>query len=383
VLATGVLTALAEFRSLSAVLDTGYGRTLLVKSALVAGALCLALASRLFALRRNPGIDVPLLRRLTVPELALVAAVLAAAGLLVNLAPPRGTVAATGPAPVPERVRSVPLEPQVIPTRPFVSAQEDGDLAVGVAARPAGSGRVLVTATVIDQNGNGANGLDVTVGLRSDRAARRPAASCGAGCYRARVALQGRPREAVVTIGRPDGRATDVAFAFPSRWPPPSATRIARRATRVFRDLRTVTIDEQLSSGGVHTTRTRWRLEAPDRLSYVISDGARAVIIGDRRWDRAPGRGWIESAQTPLRQPTPTWGGAPKEAALLGSGKVGGRPVWRVSFVDRSVPAWYTLSIDKQTFRTLALRMTAPAHFMRHVYSGFDAPLSVERPRAP
>ena len=71
VLATGILTALAEFRSLSSVLDTGYGRTLLVKSALVLGALCLALASRLFALRPNPGVDVPLLRRLTAPELAL------------------------------------------------------------------------------------------------------------------------------------------------------------------------------------------------------------------------------------------------------------------------------------------------------------------------
>ena len=72
VLATGVLTALAEFKSLSAVLETGYGQTLLVKSGLVAGALCFALASRLFALHRNPGIDVPLLRRLTLPELGLV-----------------------------------------------------------------------------------------------------------------------------------------------------------------------------------------------------------------------------------------------------------------------------------------------------------------------
>jgi len=236
---------------------------------------------------------------------------------------------------------------------------------------------------VIDQNGNGANGLDVTVRLRSDGAAHRPAVACGPGCYRARVALRGRPRDAVVTIGRPDGRARDVVFAFPSRWPPPSATRIARRATRVFRDLRTVTIDEQLSSGGVHTTRTRWRLEAPNRLSYVISDGARAVIIGDRRWDRGPGKHWVESVQTPLRQPTPTWGVAPREAAVLGSGTVGGRPVWRVSFVDPGVPAWYTVSIDKQTYRTLALQMTAPAHFMRQLYSGFDAPPSIEPPRAP
>jgi hypothetical protein len=57
--------------------------------------------------------------------------------------------------------------------------------------------------------------------------------------------------------------------------------------------------------------------------------------------------------------------------------------VWRVSFVDPSVPAWYTAAIDKRTYRTLAVEMTAPAHFMRHVYSGFDEPASIEPPRSP
>jgi hypothetical protein len=65
---------------------------------------------------------------------------------------------------------------------------------------------------------------------------------------------------------------------------------------------------------------------------------------------------------------------------VLGSGTVADRPVWRISFVDPSVPAWYTASIDKRTHRTLALEMTAPAHFMRHTYSGFDGPLSIEPP---
>jgi hypothetical protein len=91
----------------------------------------------------------------------------------------------------------------------------------------------------------------------------------------------------------------------------------------------------------------------------------------------------MESPQTPLVQPTPTWGSAPARAALLGTGTVAGRPVWRISFVDPSVPAWYTASIDKRTRRTLELEMTAPAHFMRHVYSGFDVPLAIEPPTAP
>lgn len=383
VLATGVLTALAEFKSLSAVLDTGYGQTLLVKSGLVAGALCFALASRLFALHRNPGIDVPLLRRLTLPELGLAAAVLAAAGLLVNLAPPRNSsAAATSLAPAPAPVRSAPLNRKAIPTGPFVSAREDGDLAVGFAARPVGTGQVTVTATVIDQSGNGANGLDVGVRLRSGGTDATDAASCGSGCYRADVAVHGRPREAILRIRRGDGRTADVRFPFPASWPPPPATRLAREATRVFDELRTLRIDESLSSGGAHITQTVWRFEAPNRLSYDIQDGSRAIIVGDRRWDREPGkRRWVESPQVPLRQPTATWGAAPATAMVLGSGTVADRPVWRISFVDPSVPAWYTASIDKRTHRTLALEMTAPAHFMRHTYSGFDGPLSIEPPQ--
>jgi copper transport protein len=384
VLGTGVITALAEFRNVSSVLDTGYGRTLLVKTLFVLAALGFALGSRLFALRSNPGVDVPLLRRLTLPELGLVAVVLAAAGLLVNLAPPRSSIASTGVVPAPAPVaRSVPLRRDAIPRGPFVSAREDGDLAVGFAARPARPGRIVVTATVVDQNGNGANGLDVSVRLRSSVAVRGVSVPCGPGCYHADLPHHGRPRAATLTIRRPDGRRANVPFTFPSRWPPPSATAIARRATRVFRELRTVTIDERLSSDAAHATRTTWRLEEPNRLSYAIRDGSRAVVIGDTRWDRDRGMRWVESPQTPLRQPTPMWGAAPRQAALLGTGAVRGRPVWRISFVDPSVPAWYTLSIEKKTYRTLALEMSAAAHFMRHAYSDFDTPDSIEPPPSP
>jgi copper transport protein len=384
VLGTGVISALAEFRDVSSVLDTGYGRTLLAKSLFVVAALAFALGSRLFALRPNPGVDVPLLRRLTLPELGLVAVVLAAAGLLVNLAPPRSSVASAGLAPVPAATPSAPLDHAAIPTGAFVSAREDGDFAVGLAAQPDGIGRIALTATVIDGNGNGANGLDIGMRIVSARGDdRADAAPCGAGCYRAAVPVAGQPREAILTIGRPDGRTADVRLAFPSRWPPPAATRLVRDATRVFRHLRTLQIDERLASGGTHVTRTVWRLQAPDRLSYAIRDGSRAVIVGNRRWDRDPGKRWVESPQTPLRQPTPTWGSAPARAALLGSGTVTGRPVWHVSFVDPSVPAWYTASIDKRTHRTLALEMTAPAHFMRQVYTGFDAPLEIVPPESP
>lgn len=46
----GILTALAQFGSLEQLIDTGYGRTLLVKGALIAAALAVALAARTRAL---------------------------------------------------------------------------------------------------------------------------------------------------------------------------------------------------------------------------------------------------------------------------------------------------------------------------------------------
>lgn len=601
VLGSGALTALAEFHSLASVFDTGYGRTLVVKTGLVAAALGLALGSRVFALRGNPGVELPLLRRLTAGELTLVAAALAAVGLLVNLAPPRTSVAAAGaaspltpasgggpavrlagfagplavglaaspeelqftvmpprgrsaagleltaeatrpggkgttlyprpcgdgcfsirfglrpgttvvtatlaspsfpaanvrfavPGPIgrarpallrrmektvraasgvdvverlsagpgtprststlhltgrgflaadavesPTDVRVVglehgltelaytsgdgttwvrawvdarnrlrrerivragmlserslrypthpgarigpgPIESRAIPEGPFVLAREDDDLAIGLAARPAGPGRLGLTATVIGPDGQAATGLGVGVRLRSGTRSSASAEACGAGCYAATVRVAGRPRFADVTIRRLGRAPSSVRFPFPSRWPPPAATHLARQATRVFAALRTLTIDEHLGSDAANVHHTIWRLLAPNRLEYTIDGGSQAVVVGARRWDRNPGTDWVESPQLPVKQPSPTWGRAPARATLLGRGSVRGRPVWRVSFVDRSVPAWYTVAIDMRTGRTLELEMTAAAHFMHHVYSGFDEPLSITPP---
>lgn len=372
---SGVLNAFGEFRSVGSVFHTSYGQTLVVKTALVLAALAVAAASRVLALPAGAGIKLPLLRRLTLSESALVFAVLAAVGLLVNLAPPRTSAAAAPPVPA--------LRPaeRAIPTGPFVVAHEDGELAVGFAARPAGTGRLELTATIIDGAGDGAAGLELSARLRSATESSGPAVPCGPGCYRVTLAFTGTPRVALLAIRRLGHRPSVVRFDFPSRWPPPPAARLVREATRVFSGLHALTIDERLASSPTNVIHTHWRLEAPDRLTYAIRGGSHAIVIGDRRWDREPGGPWIGSPQLPVRQPTPTWASAPGRAALLGSGRVDGRAVWRISFVKPDVPAWFTLAVDKRTLRTLELSMVAPAHFMHHVYGGFDEPPSIRPPR--
>jgi hypothetical protein len=139
---------------------------------------------------------------------------------------------------------------------------------------------------------------------------------------------------------------------------------------------------ESLRSGPTGGIVTTWRLEAPDRLSYQIHGRAAAVVIGRKRWDQArPGAKWAASESTLLQVPGPTWGSDPMDAQVLGSSTVRGRPVWIVSFVTPSVPAWFTAWIDKRTYRTLQLKMTAAAHFMFHRYTQFNAPLNIAPPR--
>jgi hypothetical protein len=44
-------------------------------------------------------------------------------------------------------------------------------------------------------------------------------------------------------------------------------------------------------------------------------------------------------------------------------------------------PAWFTVVLDRQTLRTLDLRMITTAHFMHDVYGPFNQPFRLRPPR--
>jgi len=85
------------------------------------------------------------------------------------------------------------------------------------------------------------------------------------------------------------------------------------------------------------------------------------------------------SEQEPLRVPSSDWRRV-RDASVLGKGMRDGRAVWRVSFYDPTVPAWFEVELDRRTHLPLRLRMTAAAHFMTHTFRGFNAPLSILPP---
>jgi copper transport protein len=353
--AAAIPRAVAAVPAVHDLVDTSYGRALIVKTAVLAAALAIAGLNRRRLRRAGFGI-----------ELAMLAVIVATAGVLTDLRPP-GTASAA-PAVVSKRPPPPPLDAVVL-------GGQDDDLAVGLAASPLGR-RLAVRVTALGQDGLGVDRLRVAVD-GSDTT------SCGSGCYAATVPLPLPPRRIAVSVSGRGRAATTVPFVLPARWPAKPAADLVARAGRVYRSLRSLVIHERLASSARNVVVTTYRIHAPNRLAYRIVRGPQAVIIGGTRWDRTTAGGrWERSATEPLREPEPFWGSDPvRNAHLLRTGQIAGRPVSIVSFFDPRLPAWFELWIDRRTDRLLALHMTAQAHFMRHRYSGFDVPMRIEPPR--
>jgi hypothetical protein len=324
-------------------------------------------------------VPVPVLLRLAAGLGALAAGLAAAVLAAVLLGRTPGPVSASpaapsGAAPASSAPARAPAGFPSPPSGAVVYSREDGSdvLALAVVAQPS---HVLVQASVVSPQGSGVRGLRVSFTLDG---ATQTATVCGAGCYHATFGSAGRP--STVTVDVAGGTApTRWRVALPAQWPAPDASALMARAGRTWRALRSLTYHERLASDATHEVTSTWRIVAPDRLSYRIVGGSDSVIIGDRRWDKAPGGRWVESPQLPVKQPQPFWASV-ADAHLLGSSTVAGRPVWVVSFFDPRTPGWFEVDLEKQTDRTLTLTMMATAHFMHDAYRSFDGPAGIRPP---
>jgi hypothetical protein len=184
-----------------------------------------------------------------------------------------------------------------------------------------------------------------------------------------------------VRLARPAGRVSTVSVRLPARPRPERAAALVRRAGVAVRSLHSLIVNERLGSGPPYEPLvTQFLYVAPNRMSYRITGGGEAVVIGGHRWDRESSTGrWARSAWEPTRVPEPDWRGV-RNASLLGSAIRDGRAVDMVSFYDPTVPAWFEAEIDRETSLPLQLQMTAAAHFMTHTFGAFNAPLQVLPP---
>jgi copper transport protein len=344
--ATGVTRAFGELSSLGQVWSTGYGRVLIVKTALLAALVAIGWLNRY---RLVPRLSLGALRRSVAVELALFAGLVAAVALLTDLRPGRDRVArasvveAKGPPPAPA-------------SGMWVQARESGTYAIALAVRETNA-----QVFVLGPDNLGVNGLAVDV-------AGIPARSCGAGCYGATFSATGSVR---VSVG---GRV--LVFDVPAKVR--SADAVVARATRAFRGLRSVDYVERLASSPRNKVVAQFTLERPNRLEYRIRGGADGIIIGSRRWDRSQGGRWVPSSQEVTPQPEPIWAGHATNAYLLEATPT----TYVVSFFKPTGPVWFTLRLDRHTLLPQSLRMTAAAHFMKHRYTKFNAAPTIKPPRS-
>jgi copper transport protein len=340
---TGVVRALSELAAVSQLWTTGYGRAILAKTVLFALLVVLGWLSR-----ARVAAGLARVRTSVIGEVAVFLGVIVAVAILTALPPGRRVEAAPAAAPPAPRLNLPAPDATVL-------GQRDGPRAATLAVRPSGQ----ATAAFV-----GSDGKPVDVGAVTINGA--PAASCGLGCYR--VAVRGR----IVTVKH--GSKT-LRFDLGLRKP---AADLVARATRTFRALKTATFEETLTAGLGATVRSTWREAAPDRLAYDIAGGAKAVIIGDRRWDLLPGQKWRESTSVVLSMPAPTWGSIVTNARLLRSDE----KTYVVSFLDPRSPAWFTIAFDRNTLHPVTMQMTAAAHFMHHRYTAFNTPVNIVPPAA-
>ena len=340
---TGVVRAAFELLHLSQLWNTSYGVALLVKTAI----LLVALATGWFLRAR--------IRVRASAELGLVVVIVVAVSVLVLLRPGRNVIAA------PSQVQATQLSPAppAPPPDAVVLAKEVGSLGVAIELEPR-----RITAIVLSPAGGGLSGLEV----RLDGSAT---SMCGPGCYRADLA-PGRKATAEISGFGPVRRTS---FDVPRLARP--ADELVRRLQQRYRALVSVNFVEQLRSDQTHRITARWLLEQPNRVDYAIPGGAQGIVIGGRRWDRSsPAAKWQESAQTPLEQPATQWSYATNAHVIADDGATK-----TVSFVDPTVPAYFTVQFDATTLRPRVLHMTAAAHFMTDSYTSFNSPRAIYPPR--
>jgi hypothetical protein len=268
------------------------------------------------------------------------------------------------------------------PPGAVVEAREDRNLAVALAVQPTGN-RLLLVATILGQDGNGAAGLNVSFCLRTVAATASVQARSGSpGYYEAETTARDRPVAVDVSVRGQGAAAVPLRFDLPATWPPRPADAVVRTADRAYRRLHSLVTLERLASRPGHAVNTRYVAVAPDRLRITSDNGTSSVVIGSHRWDRVGHEPWQRSTQQPFPAIAPFWVGKIENATQLGTATVRGRQASVVSFAAPQMPAFFTAWIDKATGRTLELRMTAAAHFMHHFYGPFDAPQQIRAPTA-
>lgn len=312
---------------------------------------------------------------------ALVAAVAAAlvAGAALSVVLLRGHSGSASTAADSSPARTLTPPPVVSPGFTGLAvAGHAGDVLVGLGAYPGGP----VDVVVVPSDEAPVRPTNVRVELRSRVFSGSDVTACGSRCLRFPLqVLTGRAATLVVDVARSGRPSERVSVRLPARMPA-RADALLRQARAHMLRLRALGMDETLGAGLSKPVVSRWSFQAPDRMRYSIRGGAKAVVIGTRRWDDF-GRGWQRSSSPSLDLPTFPWQDA-RAARLLGSTSFGGTPVrvlaaW-LPAMQGEAPIWFRLDVAPDG-RVLRSKMLATAHFMTDTYRDLGAVPPITPPR--
>jgi len=373
VVATGLYASALHVPSWRALVQTGYGRWLTFKLALVGVLVALGAVNRYRLLPRlGSGRGVAHFASAVRLEVAAAAAVLLAAGGL-SITPPARTVQAAS------EVRRLILAAQV------------GAVRLVLTVQPAEPGWNRFSLALQDARGEPVEVDRALLRLRKlDEETAPPTLVLdpqGPGVYAGQspdLALPGLWELQVVLRRR--GQADAVAW-FPLRAgdfrmrSDLEAFRLLRRAQEAVGLLRTWRESEQTTDGAGNLVVTRYTYARPDRMAFEIMGGMRGVLVGSDRYLRT-GQGWQrDRLPEPFRARGPAlYMQNPLRAALgrrdpcpEGNCRV---VLWESPDGLTTFAAW----VGERTARVHKLLMWAPGHVMTSVLEDFDAPVRVIPP---
>ena len=168
------------------------------------------------------------------------------------------------------------------------------------------------------------------------------------------------------------------------------AQSLYEQALQIEMDLTSVHYTERLASGlGGVAVSERTVSTGADGLpptSLQVTSSIELLTIGDTSWQRTPGNDWIERTYIPVYPPS-LWGSSYDGARDFQMGRrvmVGDKPARVVTFFvpesDSQIAAWYAWWIDEETGHLVNEVMVSRLHYMRWRFYEFDAPVSIAAP---
>ncbi len=377
---TGVYSALIHIPSVQALTITSYGKTLLVKVALVLPAAVLGAYNRFVLRPRVEGVppDRTAQRRFlrnVSAEGALGAAILLVVAVLTITPPAAVTMPAPAKPPLVYAGLAGPFRVELT-----ISPAEPGWNRIEAVVRTPqgrvdpGSTRILVRLLKLDED------LDpVTVTLRpeGDRFVVEGGELGLPGWWELQLVVRQRG-------------ARDLSTAFPLRLGIASGSRADLAAMRVLlealnaaREVRTWRELEQITDGAGGVSVTTLEIIRPDRLHLRTAGRGEAIIIGAARYSRDAGGPWErDSLPDPigLEGPYVPFLKTPAAAALGRTTTCEGEPcrvvMWELSGGGAAFAAW----IGLDSHRVYRLLMSAPDHYMTSEVLDLNIPLAIRPP---